>query len=40
MSTGYGAALNTANVVPESVCAIWGIGAIGLAVSKLACELD
>lgn len=32
VSTGYGAALNTANVVPESVCAVWGIGAIGLAV--------
>jgi S-(hydroxymethyl)glutathione dehydrogenase / alcohol dehydrogenase len=30
--TGYGAALNTANVEEGSVCAIWGLGAVGLAV--------
>lgn len=32
ISTGYGAALNTANVEEGSTCAVWGIGAIGLAV--------
>jgi len=32
ISTGYGAALNTANVEKDSTCAVWGIGAIGLAV--------
>ncbi|XP_055384241.1 alcohol dehydrogenase class-3 [Condylostylus longicornis] len=31
--TGYGAALNTAKVEPGSVCAIWGLGAVGLAVA-------
>lgn len=31
ISTGYGAALNTAKVEPGSVCAIWGLGAVGLA---------
>ncbi|CRK89513.1 CLUMA_CG003273, isoform A [Clunio marinus] len=30
--TGYGAALNTAGVEPGSSCAIWGLGAVGLAV--------
>lgn len=30
--TGYGAALNTAGVEKGSVCAIWGLGAVGLAV--------
>lgn len=30
--TGYGAALNTAKVEPGSTCAIWGLGAVGLAV--------
>lgn len=30
--TGYGAALNTAKVEPGSVCAVWGLGAVGLAV--------
>lgn len=30
--TGYGAALNTAGVEPGSTCAIWGLGAVGLAV--------
>lgn len=32
MSTGYGAALNTAKVEPDSTCAIFGLGAVGLAV--------
>lgn len=31
--TGYGAALNTAKVEPGSVCAVWGLGAVGLAVA-------
>lgn len=31
MPTGYGAALNTAKVEPGSTCAIWGLGAVGLA---------
>lgn len=30
--TGYGAALNTAKVEPGSTCAIFGLGAVGLAV--------
>jgi S-(hydroxymethyl)glutathione dehydrogenase / alcohol dehydrogenase len=30
--TGYGAALNTAKVEEGSTCAIWGLGAVGLAV--------
>lgn len=33
ISTGYGAALNTANVEPGSNVAIWGLGAVGLAVA-------
>jgi len=32
ISTGYGAALNTADVEKGSTCAVWGMGAIGLAV--------
>ena len=32
VTTGYGAALNTAKVTPNSTCAIWGLGAVGLAV--------
>jgi len=32
ISTGYGAALNSADVEKESTCAIWGLGAVGLAV--------
>ncbi|XP_050394939.2 alcohol dehydrogenase class-3 [Patella vulgata] len=32
ISTGYGAALNTAGVEPGSTCAVWGLGAVGLAV--------
>lgn len=32
ISTGYGAALNTAKVEPGSKCAVWGLGAVGLAV--------
>lgn len=35
--TGYGAALNTAKVEPNSVCAVWGLGAVGLAVG-LGCQ--
>lgn len=31
--TGYGAALNTAKVEQGSTCAIWGLGAVGLAVA-------
>ncbi|KRT79148.1 hypothetical protein AMK59_7903 [Oryctes borbonicus] len=31
--TGYGAALNTAKVEPGSTCAIFGLGAVGLAVA-------
>ncbi|XP_013774785.1 alcohol dehydrogenase class-3-like [Limulus polyphemus] len=31
--TGYGAALNTANVEPESNVAVWGLGTVGLAVA-------
>uniref|UniRef100_A0AAY4AR36 Enoyl reductase (ER) domain-containing protein n=1 Tax=Denticeps clupeoides TaxID=299321 RepID=A0AAY4AR36_9TELE len=29
--TGYGAAINTAQVTPGSVCAVFGLGAVGLA---------
>jgi len=32
ISTGYGAALNTAKVEKGSTCAVWGLGAVGLAV--------
>ncbi|KAF4533139.1 hypothetical protein B566_EDAN007950 [Ephemera danica] len=32
VATGYGAALNTAKVEPDSTCAVWGLGAVGLAV--------
>ncbi|CAH1795382.1 unnamed protein product [Owenia fusiformis] len=32
ISTGYGAAINTAKVEPGSSCAVWGVGAVGLAV--------
>lgn len=35
--TGYGAAINTAKVEPGSSCAIWGLGAVGLAVG-LGCK--
>ncbi|XP_034938468.1 alcohol dehydrogenase class-3 [Chelonus insularis] len=37
VSTGYGAALNTAKVEPGSNCAIWGLGAVGLAAA-LGCK--
>lgn len=30
VTTGYGAAVNTAKVKPGSSCAIWGLGALGL----------
>lgn len=33
ISTGFGAALNTAKVESGSNCAIWGLGAVGLAVA-------
>lgn len=33
ISTGYGAAINTAKVEAGSKCAIWGLGAVGLAVA-------
>jgi S-(hydroxymethyl)glutathione dehydrogenase/alcohol dehydrogenase len=33
VSTGFGAALNTANVEPDSNVAIWGLGTVGLAVA-------
>lgn len=36
--TGYGAALNTAKVEPGSTCAVWGLGAVGLAVGA-GCQL-
>ena len=32
ISTGYGAALNTAKVRPGSTVAVWGLGGVGLAV--------
>ncbi|XP_063413478.1 alcohol dehydrogenase class-3-like [Mytilus trossulus] len=32
IATGYGSAINTAKVEPGSVCAVWGLGTIGLAV--------
>ncbi|XP_076443014.1 alcohol dehydrogenase class-3-like [Babylonia areolata] len=32
ISTGYGAALNTAKVEKGSTCGVWGLGAVGLAV--------
>ncbi|GFY40611.1 alcohol dehydrogenase class-3 [Trichonephila inaurata madagascariensis] len=35
--TGYGAALNTANVEPKTNVAIWGLGTVGLAVA-LGCK--
>lgn len=31
INTGYGAPLNTCKVKPGSVCAVWGLGAVGLA---------
>lgn len=38
ISTGYGAALNTAKVEKGSNVAIWGLGAVGLAVAMGARE--
>ncbi|KAI5225984.1 Alcohol Dehydrogenase Class-3 [Manis pentadactyla] len=32
ISTGYGAAVNTAKVEPGSICAVFGLGGVGLAV--------
>jgi S-(hydroxymethyl)glutathione dehydrogenase/alcohol dehydrogenase len=32
VSTGFGAALNTAKVETDSTCAVFGLGAVGLAV--------
>ena len=37
LSTGYGAAVNTANVQKGDTCAIFGLGAVGLAVA-LGCK--
>lgn len=37
VSTGYGAVLNIAKVESGSTCAIWGLGAVGLAVA-FACK--
>ncbi|KAK0182374.1 hypothetical protein PV327_000521 [Microctonus hyperodae] len=37
VSTGYGAALNSAKVEPGSTCAIWGLGSVGMAVA-LGCK--
>jgi len=39
ISTGYGAALNTAKVESGSTVAIWGLGAVGLAVAMGAREV-
>lgn len=33
ISTGYGAAINTAKVEEGSSCAVWGLGAVGLATA-------
>ena len=33
ISTGYGAVLNTAKMESGSTVAIWGLGAVGLAVA-------
>lgn len=38
VTTGYGAAFNTAKVEPGSSCAIFGLGAVGLAVA-LGCKV-
>ncbi|XP_075535228.1 alcohol dehydrogenase class-3-like [Dermacentor variabilis] len=38
VSSGYGAALNVAHVARESTVAIWGLGAVGLAVAMGAKE--
>ncbi|XP_047145217.1 alcohol dehydrogenase class-3 isoform X1 [Hydra vulgaris] len=37
ISTGYGAAINTAKVEHGSTCAIWGVGCVGLA-TIMACK--
>jgi len=34
VTTGYGAAVNTAKVEEGSTCAIWGLGTLGLAVAQ------
>jgi S-(hydroxymethyl)glutathione dehydrogenase/alcohol dehydrogenase len=34
ITTGYGAAINTAKVQPGSICAIWGLGAVGASVAQ------
>ncbi|KAH7965008.1 hypothetical protein HPB49_002773 [Dermacentor silvarum] len=38
VSSGYGAVLNVAHVTRESTVAIWGLGAVGLAVAMGAKE--
>lgn len=32
VSTGWGAAMNSSKVTPGSSVAVWGLGAVGLAV--------
>jgi S-(hydroxymethyl)glutathione dehydrogenase / alcohol dehydrogenase len=34
ITTGYGAAIRTAGVTPGSICAIWGLGAVGASVAQ------
>ena len=36
VSTGWGAAMNNTTVFPESSAAVWGLGAVGLAVVQSA----
>ena len=36
MSTGWGAAMNNTTVYPGSSVAVWGLGAVGLAVIQAA----
>lgn len=37
IATGYGAAVNSSAVKPGSRCAVWGVGAVGLA-AVLGCK--
>lgn len=36
ISTGWGAAINNTTVTPGSTVAVWGLGAVGLAVIQAA----
>ena len=36
VATGWGAAMNTTTVEPGSTVAVWGLGAVGLAVIQAA----